>query len=55
MFQVIVNDGTTEFPDDDIYYIVCKEGVYLKKRLGVMESIAPVKNISILNSIKTMA
>ena len=55
MFQVIVNDGTNTFPEDDIYYIVCKEGVYLKKRLGVMESIAPVKNISILNSIETMA
>jgi hypothetical protein len=55
MFPVIVNDGTVDFPDDDIYYIVCKEGVYLKKRLGVMESIAPVKNISILNSVETMA
>ena len=55
MFPVIVNDGQTPFPDDDIYYIVCKEGVYLKKKLGVMESIAPVKNISILKSIETMA
>ena len=55
MFQIMVNDGQTPFPEDDIYYIICKEGVYLKKRLGVMESIAPVKNISILKSIQAMA
>jgi len=55
MFPIIVNDGQTQLPKDDIYYIICKEGVYLKKRLGIMESIAPVKNISILKSIKTMA
>ena len=55
MFKVIVNDGTQPLPDDDIYYIVSKEGVFLKKRMGVMESIAPVKNISILNSIDAMA
>jgi len=55
MFPIVVNDGQTAFPDDDIYYIICKEGVYLKKRLGVMESIAPVKNISILQSVNTMA
>ncbi len=55
MFPIIVNDGQTPFPSDDIYYIVCKEGIYLKKRLGVMESIAPVKEISILQSIDAMA
>jgi len=55
MFPIVVNDGQSEFPTDDIFYIVCKEGVYLKKKLGVMESIAPVKNISILKSIQTMA
>jgi CRISPR/Cas system-associated exonuclease Cas4 (RecB family) len=43
MFPIVVNDGQTEFPDADIYYIVCKEGVYLKKRLGVMESTANYK------------
>jgi len=55
MFPIVVNDGQSEFPTDDIFYIVCKEGVYLKKKLGVMESIAPVKNISILQSVQTMA
>ena len=55
MFNVIVNDGSQELPDDDIYYIVAKEGVFLKKKMGVMESIAPVDKISILNSVNTMA
>jgi len=55
MFPVIINDGTAEIPDSDIYYIVGKEGVFLKKKLGVMESIAPVKNISILESVQSMA
>jgi hypothetical protein len=55
MFQIVINDGQTPFPNDDIYYIICKEGVYLKKRLGVMESVAPVKNISILKSVNAMA
>lgn len=55
MFNIVVNDGSQELPSDDIYYIIAKEGIFLKKRIGVMESIAPVKNISILNSVDTMA
>jgi len=55
MFPIVVNDGQTPFPKDDIFYIICKEGVYLKKKLGVMDSIAPVKNISILESVQTSA
>lgn len=55
MFNVYINDGTKELPDDDICYIVAKEGIFLKKRLGIMESIAPVKNISILQSVETSA
>jgi len=55
MFNVFVNDGTREMPDDDILYIVCKEGIYLKKKLGIMESITPVDSISTLKSIEMMA
>jgi PRTRC genetic system protein A len=50
-----VNDGQEEMPQDDVFYIVAKEGVFLKKKLGIMESIAPVDNISILDSVSTMA
>jgi len=54
MFNVVLNDGSP-LPDDDICYIIAKEGVFLKKKLGIMESIAPVKNISILDSIAATA
>jgi len=55
MFKVHVNDGSKPVPPDDICYIVAKEGIFLKKRMGVMESIAPVQNISILESVEKMA
>jgi len=55
MFKIFINDGTQPPPTDDIYYIVCKEGVYLKKKVGIMESITHVKNISVLNSIEKTA
>lgn len=55
MFPIHVNDGTTPIPEDDICYIVAKEGIFLKKKMGIMESIAPVENISILESVTSMA
>jgi DNA-directed RNA polymerase subunit RPC12/RpoP len=55
MFPIFINDGSQKLPDDDIFYVICKEGVYLKKKMGVMESMAPVKNISILESIEATA
>lgn len=55
MFKIWINDGTTEMPNDDILYIVSKEGIMLKKKLGLFASLVPVKNISILNEIDTYA
>ena len=55
MFPIVINDGQTEMPDADIYYIVGKEGIFIKKRLGIMESLSPVKNISILKSVQSSA
>lgn len=55
MFKIIVADGKQELPDDDIYYIVAKEGIYIKKKLGIMDSVSPVKNISILESVQATA
>ena len=55
MFNVHINDGMNELPEDDVFYIIAKEGIFLKKKLGVMESIAPVKNISTLQSVATSA
>lgn len=55
MFPIHINDGTTPLPKDDVFYIVAKEGIFLKKNMGIMDSIAPVKNISILESIQAAA
>ena len=55
MFKIHVNDGTQPLPEDDVFYIVAKEGIFLKKSMGIMDSIAPVENISILESIQAAA
>lgn len=49
-FKIIHLDGEQKLPDDDIYYILAKDGLYLKKKLGLIESLTPVKQISILES-----
>lgn len=51
MFKIFINDGTSEMPSDDIFYIIAKNGVFLKKKVGILESVAPVNEISILNRI----
>lgn len=55
MFKIHINNKVEDLPEDDIFYIVAKEGIFLKKKLGIMESIAPVKNISTLESIASYA
>lgn len=54
MFNVYLYDGK-EVPKDDICVIVAKEGTFMKKKVGVMESIAPIDKVSFLPSIETMA
>jgi len=51
MFNVFVNDGTQEMPNDDILYIVSKEGIFLKKKVGLVESLTKVNKISILDTM----
>ena len=55
MFKIVIADGNHQLPDDDIYYLVGKEGIFIKKKLGIMESLSKVDNISILESVKTQA
>ena len=55
MFKVFINDGSSEMPEDDIFYIIAKGGIYLKKKVGIMESIAPVDKISVLNDVEPNA
>ena len=55
MFKVVVLDGKEKLPEDDIYYIIAKGGVFLRKKLGLIESITPVTEISILEDIQSYA
>lgn len=55
MFKVVVNDGQAEMPTDDVFYVIAKEGIFLKKTIGVMDSVAPVNQISTLQSVAASA
>lgn len=48
MFNVWLNDGTTEMPDDDVLFIIQKDKIFLKKKVGFIDSIVPVNKISFL-------
>jgi len=52
MFKVIVNDDNIELPDDDIFYVVGKNGQFIRKNMGLIDALVPVKSISILNNVK---
>lgn len=55
MFEILVHDGKTNPPEDDIYYIVGKDGIYMKKNLGIMESLIPVNKIPDLQDVPCSA
>ena len=55
MFQIFQNDGTRPVPNDDVVYIIGKKGLFLKKRVGIVESIAPVKEVSFLEDVNLYA
>jgi PRTRC genetic system protein A len=52
MFKIFINNGENDIPNDDIFYIIGKEGIFIKKSLGLIDSITPVNNISILDNVK---
>lgn len=54
MFKVVLNDGSN-FPDDKILYIISKNGLFLKKKVGIVESITKVGGVSFLREIKPYA
>jgi len=54
MFKVVLNDGSN-LPDDKILYIISKNGLFLKKKVGIVESITKVSGVSFLQEIKPYA
>jgi hypothetical protein len=55
MFPVWINDGTSEMPTDPIFYIVAKDGIYLKKTMGDFDTMNKVDAISILGECASYA
>jgi len=55
MFNVFVADGTQELPDDDIFYVVAGNGIYIRKKLGILDALVPASGIPHLNHVKSYA
>jgi len=55
MFNVYIYNEGDELPKDDVCYILTKDGILLKKKVGLMESISKVDKISILGDLKPYA
>jgi len=55
MFPIWMNDGETEMPTDDIFYIVAKDGIYLKKSMGHFDTVSKVDEISMLGECESFA
>ncbi len=54
MFKVIINEDG-KIPKDDIVYIVAKDGIYLKKKIGIVDALVKVDKISYLKDVETYA
>jgi len=55
MFNVYVYNEGEELPKDDICYLIAKDGILLKKKVGLVESLSKVDKISILGDLKPYA
>lgn len=55
MFKIIIMDGKQKIPNDDICYLISKNGIMIKKKLGLIDCIVPVDTISVLEDIKPYA
>ncbi len=54
MFPIYLYEGG-EIPKDDICYLIAKQGIFLKKKVGLVESLTSVDKISILDELKPWA
>ena len=53
--NIYINDKKDNIPDDETCYIIAKDGIYLKKKLDLIESITPIDKISFLEDMPTFA
>ena len=55
MFNVYLYEQGKSLPEDDICYLIGKQGVFIKKKLGLIESLTPVNQISVLDDVTPYA
>lgn len=55
MFKVYVLDDKTELPKQGTYYIVAKDGLYLRKDTGIIKATVEVESIPFLKEVKKEA
>jgi len=55
MFKVMINDGKTEMPSDNIYYVIGKNGIFIRKKMGLIDCVVPVDKISVLEKVEEYA
>lgn len=57
MFDVIIKNDKNEidYNKEGIFYVVGKEGTFLRKNLDIINSLTPVKNIDFLGSVEPFA
>ena len=53
--NIHIYDSKKEIPKDETCYIIAKNGIYLKKKLDLVESLTPVDKISFLEDIPSYA
>ncbi len=54
MFPIFLKNSD-QMPDKKICYIIGKDGIYLKKKIGIFESVVPVNSISHLKEVQCYA
>jgi hypothetical protein len=54
LFPIHIHDGRNPLPETDIYYLIAQQGIFIYKKIGIVESLVPVQNISVLEPIIPM-
>lgn len=53
--NIYVQDGSLKIPEDETCYIIGKDGIFLKKKLDLIDSLTKVDKISFLSNVDTFA
>lgn len=51
MFDIVLNKEGTKIPEDKPCYIIAQNGIFLRKKLGLVDALVPVEKISFLERL----